>query len=347
MKERKKLHHLSKDYKEAKEKGLIDSEGYLIETGEGQETTNPAENSQVNTEQKEASVPLSEVQAMMEKMKAELLSSIPQQPKVVQQSVQQAFAPVINDIDDIPELKNWERKARRYEICDGSPRSQSRSIHSRPSPQKALNYINKETNTQHPIRYATDQMSFFVEKQSKEVGSVHSPDIIFTFNMLNTHEDDILLQKFLHIHPDYGTIFREYNPTALADERIKVKKLRLKAENLVFNFGEIENRMIASLMCGSYVEAWDDQTIIDELLLEVEKNPQKYLDFTEDPTLKMKGIAKSAQNKGDLIYDNYRWMNNQRKVLVEVPKNKNEYDELVKYFEGEEGRTFLDYLRNS
>jgi hypothetical protein len=77
------------------------------------------------------------------------------------------------------ELKDWEMKDREYELCDGT-----RPIHilylvalKRDS---ATIHYNKEKQSVHILRYATNQPSFFVEKQSKEEGSVLSEIILIT-----------------------------------------------------------------------------------------------------------------------------------------------------------------------
>jgi hypothetical protein len=47
----------------------------------------------------------------------------------------------------------------------------------------------------------------------------------------------------------------------------------------------------------------------------------------------MKGVIKSALAMGDLIYSNYRFLNKKRETILEVAKNQDELDEMVKYFE--------------
>jgi hypothetical protein len=41
---------------------------------------------------------------------------------------------------------------------------------------------------------------------------------------------------------------------------------------------------------------------------------------------------------GDLIYSNYRFLNKKRETILEVAKNQDELDEMVKYFESGIGR---------
>jgi hypothetical protein len=67
-------------------------------------------------------------------------------------------------------------KDREYELCDGT-----RPIHILylvSTQRDSLQYTNKEKQSVHILRYATNQPSFFVEKQSKEEGSVVLSEII-------------------------------------------------------------------------------------------------------------------------------------------------------------------------
>jgi hypothetical protein len=58
--------------------------------------------------------------------------------------------------------------------------------------------------------------------------------------------------------------------------------LKLKQEH----WYSLEVRAIASLSC-SYVDSWNSELLEEEILAYSEK-PQKYIDYTEDPTVKMK-----------------------------------------------------------
>lgn len=359
MENRVKPHHLSKEYKEAKAKGLIDKDGYIIETQEGNvdenlnldNKPNPVieqnkETLEIKVNSQEPTVPLS----VVEKMIADALGKNNQSPPIYQtQTPQPIFInPPQSDIEDIEELKGWELKDRQYILCEGL-KPQTYAIANRHTDHRSLTYTNLKTQTVHPLRYSTNQLSFFMDKQTKEAGSVSISDIIFKNGLLKVSANNPALQKFLAIHPDLNLVFKEFDPSEEDVKYVKNKKIGIKANALIFEMSEVENRMIASLVCPSYVSSWTNDNIEKELLLFNEKSPQRYIELTEDPTLKSKGVAKSAMDKGILIYDNtlYRWLNSDKKVLVEVPKNKDEYDVIVSYFGTEEGRVFLDYLHNS
>ncbi len=356
----KKPHPLSKEGRALREQEKGSTSGDLQEKLEAvKQTTNTAINqapefnveaveekvsqNKVQEVAQEASVPLSVVQAMIDAA----LKNNPPAPQIIQQvqaPVQQQQPKQEFDIEDIPEFRDWEVKDREYEYIDGKPISAS--IPSQHTALIPLQYFNKETNSVHILRYSTNQPSFFVEKQSKEPGSVVLAEIIFSYGKLRVPASEVNLQKFLHIHQYKDVIFKEYDPTAKSKKTISDKRLRNQAESLVWQVGEITNRAIASLVCPSYVESWIPELLEEEILAYAEKEPAKYIAYTEDPTIKMKGVVKSALFSGDLIYENYRWLNKRREVILEVAKNKDEMDAIVNHFESGVGRSFYEYLLN-
>ena len=342
-------HHLSNEYKQMKADGLIDANGvYVGKQNDSQESENISgqitepDIHPTKSEQPEQSIPLSQVSDLVSKMVAEQLQNAKLGQKQYQE--QPKYREDIN-VDDIPELRNWEMRDREYELCDGT-KPLSYSISSEHSALIPLQYTNKETQSVHVIRYATNQPSFFIEKQSKEPGSVLKAEIIFNYGRLRVPANDIVLQKLLHIHPHKDIVFKEYDPLAISRKVVSDKKLKLKAGNLVFSVGEITNRAIASLEFAHYVDSWDSEILEEEISVFADKSPQKYIDYTNDPTIKMKGVIKASLASGDLIYSNYRFLNKNRETILEIAKNQNEMDELVLHFESGVGRTLYEYLLN-
>jgi hypothetical protein len=350
--ETKLPHHLSKLYKQMANEGLInDQKEYvgeipLDEYLKSFETAPDAieEKAPIVAEEKEPTIPLSQVSEMLDKMVAEKLKGIsfaqPQQPQYQPPLVKEEY-----DIEDLPEFKNWEVRDREYEYLDGKP--VSASIPSKHTDLVPLQYFNKVKNKVHILRYASNQPSFFQENQSKEPGSVVLAEILFKFGRLKVPANEINLQKFLHIHPYKDKIFTEYDPKAKSREIVAKEKLNLKALGLVFGVGEITNRAIASVECPNYVDSWSTELLEEEVLAIAKKDPAKYIAYTEDPTIKIKGVVKGAMATGELIYSTYRWMNKNREVILEVAKNHDEIEEIVKYFESGVGRTFYEFLLHS
>ena len=352
MEEIKKPHPLSKKAREAREKSKQEpQETSSLANNQAIETQTETVQQTAGEEQKEASIPLSQVQDIVKQMlEAERANTPPPAPQV-QQTIQQVpvYMPKSeHDIDDIPEFKDWEIRDREYELCDGTkpitcsiPR-----VHSDAVP---LQYTNNETKKVYPMRWATNQPSFFMEKQSTTPGSVIVSDIVFEYGRLRVPASQINLQKFLHIHQYKDVLFKEYDPNAKSKKAVEDRRMKKEAEDYLFDTNsEIVNRAIAGVLCENYVPSWTPENLEEQLLaqIDLDKGAKRFIDLSTDPTIKMKGIIKSSLAQGDLIYSNYRWLNGSRELIIEVGKNQDEMDELVKYLESGVGRTFYDYLQN-
>ena len=85
----------------------------------------------------------------------------------------------------------------------------------------------------------------------------------------------------------------------------------------------------------------------EEIYSYIKKEPKKYIDLANDPTLKFKGVARTAVDRGYLVFDKYRFLNDRKEVILEVGRNVNEYDAIAEYFQTNEGRTTYDYLSHA
>lgn len=357
MAENKVPHHFSKEGRELKAKQEAEAqknEGQGVVQEPNIETQTESVQQTSNEEQKEASIPLSQVEDLVNKMMESKMAQIQASttaPPPVQQIIQQV--PVYtqkseHDIDDIPEFENWEMKDREYALCDGS-RPITCSIPRVHSDAIPLQYTNKTTQKVYPMRWSTNQPSFFMEKQSTTPGSVIVSDIVFDYGRLKVPADNVNLQKFLHIHQYNGILFEEFDPNAKSKKAVEGRRLKKQAESYLFDENsEVVNRAIAGVLCENYIPTWTLENLEEQLLaqIDLDKGAEKFIKFSTDPTIKMKGVIKTALAQGDLIYTNYRWLNGSRELILEVGKNQDELEELVKYLGSGAGRTFWDYLQN-
>lgn len=342
--------HLSNLYKKMVVDGLIVDKKYVgeiplaeyLKSVESSDSTE--EKPPTTTEEQEPSIPLSEVKKLVASELAKALASLqPQKQEPVKQSID--YAPPI-DSNDIPELRNWEMKDRTYVLADGS-KPISFSITHQHTQASPLSYINKETKKLHALRYATNQLSFFMDQQSKEPGSVSTAHIIFKNGTLNTSGNDIALQQFLTITPENGPIFKEFDATEKSRKAVEAEDLDFEAKKLAREIGDSSNRVIASLICLGYIDSWDISIVKEEIYSYIKKEPKKYIELAKDPTLKFKGVARTAIDRGYLVFDKYRFLNDRKEVILEVGRNVNEYDAIAEYFQTNEGRTTYDYLSHA
>ena len=269
------------------------------------------------------------------------------QPSAQPQAVQQVYTSKKDyDIDDdIPEIANWELKSREYRLMNGK-RPITHSIRRAHSLQMAMQYFNKRTGKTHTMRWSPNQTSFFIEKQSTNAADILDEEIVFSFGTLNVPENNPNLQKFLHIHPLKGILFEEYNANDESRKVVNTKKIKAKAYSLIESVGKSVNRAICSLVSPAYIEAWEYDQIEEAIYNYAETNPQDYINYCEDPNVKVKGVAKSALANGDISFKNYKFFDKNNVLIIETDRNKNELDEIVNHFNSNAGRNLYDYLLN-
>lgn len=345
-------HHLTAIYKQMKSEGLInDQKEYVgdIPLAEYLKQFDEQEVSPAQNTTQEPLLPLSEVQSMMEKLKSEILNNLPQATNAQQNSVapQMFMQPIAYDIDDdIEELKEWEVKDREYRLVDGK-RPISYSIPRAHTSSNPMNYFNKRTNKTHTMRWSTNQPSFFVENQSKNAADILDSEIVFDFGTLMVYANNPNLQKFLQIHPLNGILFKEYSAIEESRKNVVDKKTKAKALGLVETVGSATNRAICSLINPTYIDAWSYEQVEEAIYNYAESNPKDYIAKCDDPMVKMKGVAKTALAKGDLVWRNYKFYDSDMNLILETDRNKDEMSEIATYFQTGAGRTVYEFLLNN
>lgn len=288
----------------------------------------------------EVKVSLSEVQRMIN----EALKN--QKPIVSnEQPAQIIYKKEYNIDDDIEEIKDWEIKDRQYRLTKGR-RPISESIRRAHSREFALQYFNKKTGKTHTLRWSPNQPSFFIENQSINASDILDEEIIFTFGDLFVPANNPNLQKFLHILPTKGIVYDEYNASEESEKNVKDKKIKAKAFAMIESNGKTTNRAICSLISPSYIESFTDNQVEELIYNYVETNFKEFIDYSQDPDIKVKGTVKSALANGDITFSNYRFYDTNKQIIIEVDRNKNEIDELVLHFQSNEGRVLYEYLYN-
>jgi len=358
-----KPHHLSKEGRELRAKE--EEAKKLAEQGDQSGTENQGLANQLEVvdevvekptqeivEEKEPSIPLSQVESMLDKMLEQRLANLPsQQPIVEQKEVQKEFYRPLSakeeNFDDIPGLEDFEVKDRMYVLCNNF-KPLSRGIRNRSKPNSALTYLNPATKTTHSLRFSVNQTSFFEDKQK---GDVVITPIEVKNGMLKTNKNEIPLQKFLAIHPDNkangGSIFEEYDPAKEASIEIEKEDRLFEAQSLVRSISPIKQDAVARLMCSDYKEEWVPAELKRSLYSAVAKSPAKFLQLANQPSLEVKGVAKTAMYRGVISYSNYKWLNERKEVLVEVSRNQDEYDAIAEYLMSGKGMAFYEYLKQA
>lgn len=286
----------------------------------------------------EQSVPLSQLDSVVNKLVEEKLKAINASTVSKKSNNVDVSRDFVANYDEIPELQDFEFKDRMYVLMDDS-KPFSYGIRNRSKKGSPLQYLHPVTKVLHSLRYSTNQVSFFEDKQSKEAGSVAIGYINVTSGMLFVPKENTHLQKFLHIHPDRNIRWKELNKEEDAKKELDVLDLRFKAESLVRNLDLISQEAMARLVCEDYSEDWDTATMRKELFLKIKKSskPETFIKLAEDTTLGVKGLAKTAVYRGYLKYDNFKFYDQNNTVVLEVGRLENEYDAIARYLLSNDG----------
>jgi hypothetical protein len=277
-------------------------------------------------------------------LEEKLLKNQPQaQPvQVIEKVVQQNPNPFTKGVnsDDLPELRNWEVKNRTYVALTNS-KAISMSIRAKHKSKSPLQYFNKEKGSQHALRYASNESSFFIENQTNNAIASH---ILMTDGYLQVPEHEVNLQKFLAIHPDNGIVFKELDERAEAKKRVEELDFHFSVQKQVREINFTKQKAIARLVCKSYSDSWSPDRTISELRFEANQNPLGVSVYLSDPDVEIKAVGKSAVAKGLILYDNYKFMNDRKEHLATVPVGTNEWDVFASWAKSGAGRTLYEFL---
>lgn len=282
-----------------------------------------------------------DLRELVDNMVQERLDSQPKttlEPSTAQQT--QSFD-VQGSIDIIKALEPWDYKNREYTLITGE-KPVSHGIRNRHKKLSPLQWTDPDTHEVHSLRYASNQPSIFTDRQKGEVIVSH---ILMKGGVLRVPKENVTLQKFLAIHPDKDKVWKEKDVKADAQKQLKVLELIEDARSLYKSTDFLTLDSIARLMCSDYREDWESAEVRIALLGIIPSNAQKFINLTNDPNLKYKGIGRRSVQTGLITYDNYKFSDMMGKIILEVPRNEDEYEALASYLKSSEGRAFFDYLK--
>lgn len=348
--ERKKPHHLSKEYREAKEKGLLDQDGYLIEDNLAvNQPKEELQKPQENVEEKEPSIPLSQVGDLVKQEVEKALAQFKPQVEA-KEEVQKPIQPVNFGIqnktdlmDSIPDLQNFEYKDRRY-VSLISKKAVSDEVLSRHKAKSPLQYTHPISKKVLTLRYASNQSSFFVEEQT---GDVLLTYIVMKDGFLFVPKENTTLQKFLAIHPHNGFRFKELDQEVEDQLQLDQEEQEFKAQKMARELSDIKRDAIARLLCPTYSEDWTTATVKKEIYLKAKQNPKRFIGLCEDNTLEMKGVIKTAMHRDYIAYKNFAFYDADDNFIVAVNRNDDEIETMVSYLSTNKGLGLYEYLKKA
>tara|TARA_Y100000004_G_scaffold40233_1_gene43488 strand:+ start:7347 stop:8114 length:768 start_codon:yes stop_codon:yes gene_type:complete len=244
-----------------------------------------------------------------------------------------------------PETKDsWEVKDRFYYLT-GNKNPLTFTIPSRHSRRYPLLWFDEEKGYNRELRYATNQRSPFVDEQDGQATLKH---IIFTNGTLAVKKTDVVLQKFLALHPANGLLFAERDEVKEADHSVVNLEIELDAMNLARDLDIDFAEAVLRVEQGSKVSTMSSSEIKRDILVMARKNPIAFIDIVNDENIQLRNIGIKAVELGLLNMSEggraFTWASNNRK-LMNVPFDENPYSALAAWFKTDEGVEVLQSIQ--
>tara|TARA_R100001198_G_scaffold84439_1_gene58326 strand:+ start:523 stop:1281 length:759 start_codon:yes stop_codon:yes gene_type:complete len=185
---------------------------------------------------------------------------------------------------------------------------------SRNSRRFPLLHFDETEGVNKPLRYARNQRSPFEEEQD---GNAILEPIVFEDGVLFVPKQNQVLQKFLYLHPQNGSIFEEVDSARDAADELEIVELELEAQIVAKNLNLEKLLSVSRILLGTGVDKMSTTEIKRDILLYAKQEPQDFIETLNDPMLELQDTVYKFFDAGYLAF-----RNNQRDVYFNLPKNK-------------------------
>jgi len=231
----------------------------------------------------------------------------------------------------------WEIKDRLYYLKNNlSPLTLTLS--SKHSQRHPMMYFDSDLGYERELRYATNQLSPFVDEQEGPVTLSH---IVFSNGVLMVPKEKQSLQKLLSLyHPLRNKMYAEQDQVAEAVNELEDIELEIEALNLAQQLDLDHAEAILRTELGGSVTKMTSKELKRDLMLLAKSNPALFISLAHDENVELRsfGIKASEANIIKLSPDQktFKWAANGKK-LMEVPFDEHPYSALASWFKTDEG----------
>ena len=206
---------------------------------------------------------------------------------------------------------------------------------SRNTVAKRLYHFDGKVNRE--LRYARNQKSPFVDEQD---GNFILEPIIFEDGFLKVEDSNPVLQKFLEVHPDNGSLFAEVDNKK--DAQKELDYLEMEADALskarTLDIAMMEN--VARVALNVDPSRISTQELKRDIIVFAKYNPQDFLSIVNDPNVAHDGLVARLFDYGALVTKrnavHYNLPSNKSKLLI-IPTGQNAHEAVSSFFMTEEG----------
>jgi len=231
---------------------------------------------------------------------------------------------------------NWEIKDRTY-VLNNNYEPLTYMLPVRHTTKYPLLWFDEEKGFNRELRYATNQRSPFVDEQDGPATLQH---IFFEKGVLIVKRNQPVLQQFLSVHPQNGSMFYEHRPEEVAESQTDYIEMEVEALNLAMSLEVDFLEAIMRVELGSKVATMSSKELKRDALLFAKRNPQTFVALASDDNVQLRNLGIIAVEQGilKLSGDNrtFTWGSNNRK-LFSVPFDEHPYSALAAWFKTDEG----------
>jgi hypothetical protein len=245
-------------------------------------------------------------------------------------------------------MKTNQSKDKIY-VLNQSKTPVSFFIQSRSNKRRQLLHFDEEKGINRALRYSKNQKSIFEDEQD---GTAILEPIVMEDGKLSVLKNNPILQNFMDTHPDNvsngGTLFYEFDPQKLAEERVSNLNLEVDALIAARSLDIDKMKSIVRIYLDSDVDRMTVAEIKHEVLLFARNYPQDLLDAIDDPDIEVNDISSRAFNEAYVTFRagkdiHYNLKNNKKKILT-VPFGERKEDVFMSWLMSNEGLEFYKFL---
>ena len=231
----------------------------------------------------------------------------------------------------------WEIKDRFYYLKNNvSPLTLT--LASKHSQRHPLMYFDPELGYERELRYATNQLSPFVDEQNGPVTLAH---IVFKNGVLMVPKEKQNLQKLLSLyHPLRNKMYAEQDQVAEAVNELEDIELEIEALNLALQLEVDHAEAILRTELGSAVSKMTSKELRRDLMLLAKNNPALFISLANDENVELRSFGIKATEAGIIKLSSdqktFAWSANGKKLMT-VPFDEHPYSALASWFKTDEG----------
>lgn len=211
---------------------------------------------------------------------------------------------------------------------------------------KGISMYDEETEMMRELRYCPAEHSVWTDEQSEN--AVRKP-ILFRGGSLLVKKTEPNLMEYLDRHPQNqangGSVFKVLDKKIDAEKEMDIEFKLVDAISMVRD-KDINELMPVAVFFGINVNA-DSSEIRHNLLRVAKKNPNKFIDAFDDPSVKVKSMIHQAKEYNILKLDqNGAYWFDSNKMIIANPAGADCADTLARFCLTERGASVLSTLED-